>query len=140
MRRKGRWQLFASSGSKSCLSDCGASSTFRWYVETRCRCINRVVASACQNGVVHNNGQPRVSVIMQYKFVSYLRVSTDRQGKSGLGLEAQRQAVADFLESREGRLLVVRCQRLLPKRRLNRPTKSEANGKIWRLFPSDFIH
>jgi DNA invertase Pin-like site-specific DNA recombinase len=36
--------------------------------------------------------------------VSYLRVSTDRQGKSGLGLEAQRQAVADFVHG-EGRLL-----------------------------------
>jgi DNA invertase Pin-like site-specific DNA recombinase len=30
-------------------------------------------------------------------FVSYLRVSTDRQGRSGLGIEAQRHAVASYL-------------------------------------------
>jgi DNA invertase Pin-like site-specific DNA recombinase len=31
------------------------------------------------------------------KFISYLRVSTDKQGRSGLGIEAQRQAVTQYL-------------------------------------------
>ncbi len=37
--------------------------------------------------------------------VSYLRVSTERQGRSGLGLEAQREVVARYLTSTSGHLL-----------------------------------
>ena len=38
-------------------------------------------------------------------FVAYLRVSTARQGQSGLGLEAQRSAIGAFVAQRGGRLL-----------------------------------
>jgi DNA invertase Pin-like site-specific DNA recombinase len=34
----------------------------------------------------------------QGKFIAYFRVSTDKQGKSGLGLQAQRKAVLDYLD------------------------------------------
>ncbi|MGH6713914.1 MAG: recombinase family protein [Bradyrhizobium sp.] len=39
------------------------------------------------------------------KFVSYLRVSRDKQGKSGLGLEAQRTAVESYLNGGKWKVL-----------------------------------
>lgn len=39
------------------------------------------------------------------RFVSYHRVSTERQGRSGLGLEAQKKAVAEYLNGGDWELL-----------------------------------
>lgn len=39
------------------------------------------------------------------KFVSYLRVSTKKQGASGLGLEAQRETVANYLNGGQWQLV-----------------------------------
>jgi DNA invertase Pin-like site-specific DNA recombinase len=42
----------------------------------------------------------RASMSAKKQFVSYYRVSTDKQGQSGLGLEAQKEAVSRYLASR----------------------------------------
>ena len=39
------------------------------------------------------------------RFIAYFRVSTDRQGRSGLGLDAQREAVSQFLAGREATVI-----------------------------------
>jgi DNA invertase Pin-like site-specific DNA recombinase len=56
-------------------------------------------------------------------YVSYLRVSTDRQGRSGLGLEAQREAIHRFLQ--DGRLLREYIE-VESGRRTDRPELSKA--------------
>ena|SRR5690349_5686449 len=51
-------------------------------------------------------------------FVAYYRVSTDRQGQSGLGLDAQRAAVAGFVGTRE---LVAEFTEVESGKRADRP-------------------
>ncbi len=62
---------------------------------------------------------------MASAFVSYLRVSTERQGRSGLWLEAQRKAVADFLTGGSWRH-VAELVEVESGSRDNRPRLSEA--------------
>ncbi|HEY3696754.1 recombinase family protein [Phenylobacterium sp.] len=43
--------------------------------------------------------------MIENRFVAYYRVSTERQGRSGLGLEAQREAVQSYVAQRGGDVL-----------------------------------
>lgn len=60
------------------------------------------------------------------KFVSYLRVSTKRQGESGLGVEAQRKAVEDFLNGGSWQLIQEHVEIESGKRSDNRPALARA--------------
>ena len=61
----------------------------------------------------------------QGKFVAYIRVSTDRQGRSGLGLQAQRKSVHDYLDG--GRWeLVAEFTKVESGKRSDRPELEKA--------------
>src|SRR5258708_1859117 len=60
------------------------------------------------------------------KFVSYLRVSTKRQGESGLGLEAQRAAVETWLNGGSWQLIEEHVEVESGKRDNNRPALAKA--------------
>ena len=59
------------------------------------------------------------------RFVAYLRVSTEGQGRSGLGLEAQRQAAAAYLAQHGGELLA-EFQEVESGKRASRPQLAAA--------------
>ena len=60
------------------------------------------------------------------KFISYLRVSTKRQGHSGLGLEAQRAAVTAYLNGGRWQLVEERVEVESGKDDKNRPALTKA--------------
>lgn len=60
------------------------------------------------------------------KFIAYYRVSTDRQGRSGLGLEAQREAVTHYLNGGNWQLLEEFVEVESGKRDDNRPQLAAA--------------
>lgn len=60
------------------------------------------------------------------KFVAYLRVSTARQGRSGLGLEAQQEAVQQFVRSRGGKIIAPEFVEVETGKRNDRPELMKA--------------
>jgi DNA invertase Pin-like site-specific DNA recombinase len=60
------------------------------------------------------------------RFVAYLRVSTSRQGRSGLGLEAQREAVQRFVKDRGGKIIAPEFLEVETGKRNDRPELQKA--------------
>jgi DNA invertase Pin-like site-specific DNA recombinase len=63
---------------------------------------------------------------MEGKFVGYLRVSTDKQGESGLGIDAQRKAITDYLNGGKWELIKEFVEVESGRRVDNRPKLREA--------------
>jgi DNA invertase Pin-like site-specific DNA recombinase len=60
------------------------------------------------------------------RFVAYLRVSTAKQGRSGLGLEAQREAVCQFVARHNGKMIAPEFIEIETGKRDDRPELQKA--------------
>lgn len=60
------------------------------------------------------------------KYVIYYRVSTDKQGRSGLGLEAQRKQVNDYLQSKPDAVVVAEYTEVESGKKVNRDALNDA--------------
>ena len=60
------------------------------------------------------------------RFVAYYRVSTDQQGRSGLGLDAQRAAVASYLASNQSWSMAAEFEEVESGKRADRPQLAAA--------------
>lgn len=60
------------------------------------------------------------------KFVAYLRVSTAKQGRSGLGLEAQQESVRRFVRERGGKIIAPEFVEVETGKRNDRPELEKA--------------
>ncbi len=60
------------------------------------------------------------------KYVIYYRVSTDKQGRSGLGLEAQRKQVNDYLQLKPDAVVVAEYTEVESGKKVNRDALNDA--------------
>jgi DNA invertase Pin-like site-specific DNA recombinase len=66
------------------------------------------------------------------KYVAYLRVSTGKQGRSGLGLEAQRETVKHFVAQRGGVIIAPEYVEVESGKRDDRPELDKALARCKR--------
>ena len=78
------------------------------------------------------NSQEKPSEVSAVNCTAYYRVSTDRQGQSGLGLEAQQNAVAVFIRTK-GWTLVGEYTEVESGKRKDRPMLADAIAEAKRL-------
>ena len=70
---------------------------------------------------------------MTNRTINYIRVSTARQGRSGLGIEAQRQALQQFAKA-EGLELLASSLRLRPAR-AQMPSTADRSSRLLSRLP-----